>query len=967
VTSLAETVSRLSLQLPDARAAQLLFDRLIADNKSLEPTLQRDPGLLTDVLTLAAWSPLLATTLENNPDYVTWLQRERKIARVRTRDELGESLGRFALIHSQLSPHIMLARFRRRELLRTYLHDIRRTRTIVETTDELSSLADAVLEYGLKLCRQDLDNRYGSPQRIDSQGRISSAEFCVVALGKLGSLELNYASDIDLIFLFSDEGTTAAAGSRGQITNREYFVKLAERLLKLVGEPTGEGASYRIDARLRPHGREGALACSVAEAVDYYQRRAADWELQTLIRARAAAGSIKLFSRFAEAVEDSVYRPNLSVAQALGSVREAKQKIDIQHERSEKGFNVKLGRGGIREIEFIAQALELAFGGDDPWLRTAHTLVTLGRLAERSLISEREHTQLSDAYHFLRALEHRLQMEHGLQTHSVPIEAARRELTARRMNFTGDNALPEFAATLKTHTDNVHAVFARVFAEATDKELPAPRPALIDDTIEHRVAEVARTAAGVFAMRPELHADDECSSRLSELLERELATCANGARATSFLTRIVAAFEKDQEAKPVKAEQLATLIRLSGASEFFGEMIASRPSLIHSLPFGEQPLAPRHYEDELAQAIAGQSSFRDELTALRLKWSELLIEIGARDAAGVEEPAQINRALTELARGAANAALLSSRRELARRFGSLATEPRIAILGLGRLGSGGMDYGSDLDVIVVYDAAAGLAVDGLTQEEAYARITEYFVAALSSITREGVLYRVDLRLRPDGQKGPLATSSAAFINYLEKRAAIWEWLAYVKLRAAAGDIEFGRVIETAARGRIHELAQHADIRQVAAETRRVRERLQKAKAPRRHAELNIKHGAGGMLDVYFAVRYLQLRDNVPDDGDDRTTWRMLQRLREVGAIGEEDFQRMSNGYRLLRQVDHQLRLIVGRSATVPSHDAIAFVEIATRLGYATAKDLRDELVEQMKSIRLAYDNIVVTQTVSLRP
>ena len=955
---LAETVSRLLLPLPDARAAQLLFDRLLAGHASLEHTFQRDPGLLSDVLTIAAWSPLLATTLENNPEYVTWLQRERKDARVRTREELGESLGRFALINSQLNSHIMLARFRRRELLRTYLHDIRRTRTIVETTDELSSLADAILEYGLKLCRQELDNRHGSPQVVDAQGRISSAEFCVVALGKLGSLELNYASDIDLIFLFSDEGMTAAGGARGQITNREYFVKLAERLLRLVGEPTGEGASYRIDARLRPHGREGALACSVAEAVNYYQQRAADWELQTLIRARSAAGSMKPFSRFVRSVEDNVFRPNISVAQALGSVREAKQKIDIQHERSEKGFNVKLGRGGIREIEFIAQALELAFGGDDPWLRTAHTLVTLGRLAERNLISEREHSQLSDAYHFLRALEHRLQMEHGLQTHSVPIEAAKRELAARRMNFTGDNALPEFEAALKTHTDNVQAVFARVFAGATNKDLPTPRPALIDDTTDDRAAEVARTAAKLFSTKPGLLPDDECSARITELLEQELASSPNGARAMSFLSRIAAAFEKDKEAKPVKPEQLAALVRLSSASEFFGEMIASRPALIYSLPCGEQPLAQRHGESELREAVAAQTSFADELIALRLKWSELLIEIGARDAAGTEDLAEINRALTELASGAANAALLSARRELERRHGALGQEPRIAILGLGRLGSGGMDYGSDLDVIVVYDAAAGLMVNGLTQEEAYARLTEYFVAALSSITREGVLYRVDLRLRPDGQKGPLATSSATFMNYLEKRAAVWEWLAYVKLRAAAGDIEFGSAIEMAARGRVHELARQADIRQLAAETRRVRDRLQQAKAPRRHADLNIKHGAGGMLDVYFAARYLQLRDNVPDDGEDRTTRRVLQRLREVGAIDEENFQRMFTGYRLLRQVDHQLRLIVGRSATVPSHDATAFIEIASRLGYSTAKDLRDELVERMRNIRLAYDDIV---------
>src|SRR5205085_1611862 len=194
--SVRETVERLLNQLPEQRTPKLLFDRLLQARGSLERAFLRDPALLSDVLTLAAWSPLLATTIENNPDYVMWLQRERAITRVRTREELGESLGRFALINSQIDPHVILARFRRRELLRTYLHDIRRTRTIVETTDELSSLADTVLEYALKLCRQELDNRYGSPQTIDEQGRMSSTEFSVMALGKLGSGELNYASDI---------------------------------------------------------------------------------------------------------------------------------------------------------------------------------------------------------------------------------------------------------------------------------------------------------------------------------------------------------------------------------------------------------------------------------------------------------------------------------------------------------------------------------------------------------------------------------------------------------------------------------------------------------------------------------------------------------------------------------------------------------------------------------------------------
>src|ERR1041384_8073646 len=264
-----EAVERLLQRLPESHTPRVLYDRLVQNSPSVAKLFERDSGLLLDVLTLAAWSPLLATTLEQNPDYVQWLQRERVEARVRSLDDLSESLARFALTNSTLDPHDMFARFRRRELLRIYLYDIRRVHTVAETTDELSNLADAVLEYALRLSRQRLDNLYGAPQRIDAEGHIAGTDFCVVALGKLGSRELNYASDIDLIFLFSHDGMTAAAGAAGQITNREYFVKLAERLLRIVSAPTGEGAAYRVDVRLRPHGREGALACSFDEAVKY--------------------------------------------------------------------------------------------------------------------------------------------------------------------------------------------------------------------------------------------------------------------------------------------------------------------------------------------------------------------------------------------------------------------------------------------------------------------------------------------------------------------------------------------------------------------------------------------------------------------------------------------------------------------------------------------------------------------------
>jgi glutamate-ammonia-ligase adenylyltransferase len=957
VTVANETLRHLLAQLPDPRAAQLLYDRL-SQHLSIRSQLQKDAGLLSDVLTLAAWSPLLATTLENHPDCVSWLQRERALTRVRTREELEESLGRFALINSQLDPHVMLARFRRRELLRTYLHDIRRARTVVETTEELSILADATLEYALKLARQDLDNRYGAPQVVDAQGRISNAEFCIVALGKLGSYELNYASDIDLLFLFSEAGTTAAGGTRGQVSNREYFVKVGERLLRIVSEPIGEGASYRIDMRLRPHGRDGALACSLDEASRYYRRSAQDWELQALIRSRAAAGSGNLYANFAKLVNERVFRPDIGVGDALANVRLSKEKIDLQRERDEKGFNVKLGRGGIREIEFIAQALQVAYGGNDPWLRAPHTLISLSRLADRELITESEHWQLSDAYNFLRALEHRLQMEQGLQTHSVPNETSRRELVARRMNFSGPGALEQFDEALNTHTGNVHTAFKRVFANRSEssKQPPVPRAALIDDSAGDTEAGSIRFAAGVFAKHFAKPAES-ASEAIAEILRVEADRSLNARRALSLITRVAGSLDKETKSLTITEHELRALVRVCGGSEFLGEMLASNPSLIQVLSPENKLVDSRFELREFVSTDPNHASFAESLDALRRGWSRLFVEIGTRDTQGAISIEQVNRSLNTLAVSSLDASLLIARNELERRYGKLSAEPRWAVLGLGRLGSGGMDYGSDLDVIVVYDSTTPSPVAEATHETVYSRLTEFLVSALSSITHEGYLYRIDLRLRPDGQKGPLAIGSRAFMNYLRTRASIWEWLAYVKLRAVAGDSDFGQALESSARNTVHELARQIDPAQLRAETRRVRNRLEKEKASRRTG-INIKHGPGGMLDVYFATRYLQLRDNVMDHVEDRTTLRMLKSLRAAGSISHQDHQTMFDGYNLLRAVDHQLRLIVGRSATLPALEQPAFADIAQRLGFPTADELESVLIERMKEIRTAYERIM---------
>jgi len=273
-----------------------------------------------------------------------------------------------------------------------------------------------------------------------------------------------------------------------------------------------------------------------------------------------------------------------------------------------------------------------------------------------------------------------------------------------------------------------------------------------------------------------------------------------------------------------------------------------------------------------------------------------------------------------------------------------------------------VDYGSDLDIVIVYDSLVSSPVGSLTQDEAYARLVELMTTALASVTREGYLYRVDLRLRPNGKNGPLVTSSEGFLDYVKQRSAIWEWLAYVKVRAVAGDLELGRMIETHARHAIHERASAMNPDELKQETRRVRERLESEKGKggrsrRGRHEVDIKYSAGGMLDVYFATRYLQLRDDVADEGEDRSTLATLARLEANGSLEAHDYDALSRGYELLRSVDHHLRLIVGKVAALPAADYPAFKEIAKKLDFTTPEDLTATLRERMRAIRAAYDRI----------
>lgn len=890
--------------LPSPEAARRFFEQFSERNPTHCGRLQKDDGLFSDVLALASYSPLLATTLIQNPDYVNWLARKRGDPAVRGKEELLESLARFSLTNSQLEPHVLFARFRRRELLRIFLRDIRRLGTIAEITEEISNLADAILENALRLARQQMDNRYGAPFEKDENGRERPSDLCIVSLGKLGSKELNYSSDIDLLFIYSGDGVTSGTGSRGTVTNREYFVKLAETATQLVGQQTGEGAAYRVDMRLRPHGRVGALALSLRETASYYLNTARSWEQQVLIRSRPSAGDAGIYKAFFAAVEETVFRPGRDEKEALNEVFRSKQNID-KHRQADTLFDVKLGRGGIREIEFIAQALQLAHGGTDKWLRAPHTLISISRLADRGLLTETERSEMSHAYDFLRRLEHILQMEQGLQTHSLPAGSEKLALIAGMMSVADPETLK---ADLEMHTTAVHAAFRRVFGQDERFEFSEPD-----------------ASSAPNAGRPEqarsdgLQNDQDC-----------IRATGRGQRGANSLMATVAA-----------------------RSPKFAQMIAALPNLIvpRTIP---DPATELSDPEALFSRLPTAVDHAHLLEQMRVLWADRLFKIAVADIHRAVTTEESRRFQTTLAEASVAFAIRSAVSSIVKRKDLSLREP--AVLALGKLGSGTLDYDSDLDLIVVYDEASASSE---FNAEAYSRVVEEFVTLLSSMTRHGNLYRVDLRLRPYGKNGPNVTTRAAFVEYVEEKASPWELLAYVQIRGLCGEGTVAAEVEAEVRNAIERRVAREDLSKLKKEARDMRLRLEGTHGrTQRGSDINIKFSSGGLLDVYFVVRYLQLEFPEAVGPGDRSTSAKLNAFRERHILHPDIFDVLASGHNFLSELDHSIRLTIGRTTRFPRANSSAMARIAERMEAASPADLDQQLSFHRINIRAAFDEIL---------
>ena len=447
---------------PDPDTALNLFERLTSSAPDhVLRLLDKHKFLIHYALVVFGYSRFLGETLIQNTDLLPAFLREKNLDRSFSIEDFREALARFRSRSFENDVALLLARFRRREYVRIMLRDVLNIAPLAETTAELSALADVLIEETLREADNELRVRYGPPQHTDSEGRLVDTPFAVLSLGKLGGNELNYSSDIDLLYIFGDGEEIAGAA----ISNQEYFVRLAQRITEILSKVTREGAVFRIDLRLRPQGGEGELAIALQRALRYYARVAHDWEKQAMIKVRYSAGNSRLAREFIRGIQPHVYTEHLNFAAvetALRSRERMRRHRGAATQRLSQGADVKLDHGGIRDIEFLVQCLQRVYGGAEPWLRSGGTMFSLQKLHDKRHISGKDFHELTTSYEFLRRVEHRLQLREGQQTHSLPQHREELAILSRAVGQSPQGGPPDISEAVEERMKAVSEIYKRL-------------------------------------------------------------------------------------------------------------------------------------------------------------------------------------------------------------------------------------------------------------------------------------------------------------------------------------------------------------------------------------------------------------------------------------------------------------------------------------------------------------------------
>jgi glutamate-ammonia-ligase adenylyltransferase len=803
-----------------------------------------------------------------------------------------------------------LRRLRQRVLLRVMARDLGGLADLAEVCGTMSDLAEESIATALDWADAQLAAEFGRPR-----GAAGAAQkLTVVAMGKLGGRELNVSSDIDLVFLYPEEGETDGAR---RVSNHEYFARAGRKLIALLAEVTEDGFAFRVDMRLRPYGESGPLVASFEALENYLVAQGREWERYAWIKARALTGERD--AELAAIVRPFVYRKYLDYA-TLAAMRRLHAEVRREVERRELADHIKLGPGGIREIEFVAQALQLVRGGRDPELAVRPTLEVLERLAARRVLPEEAARELSAAYVFLRGVEHRLQYLDDRQTHSLPGDEPDRGTIAAMCGYA---SWGEFAARLAETRASVTRHFQAVFAETLGDDAgglwqddrAAMQAALAACGFRDAAASAARLAAlragQRYAQLPEdsrrrFDALVPALARAAAATPDPDATLARGLDLVEAVARRAAYLALLAE----HPEALERIARIVSASSWAAEFVTRHPLLLDELLDDRVLYAPPDWPafagalGALLAAHAGDTEA--QMNLLREQHQAQVFRLLAQDLAGllsVERLADHLSALADIALGATLELAWGQMRR--HRDGP----PRFAVIGYGKLGGKELGYASDLDIIFLYDDPDERA------QEVYARLAARVNNWLTTRTSAGVLFATDLRLRPSGTSGLLVSSVAAFEEYQEKQAWVWEHQALTRARFCAGDAAVGAAFE-AIRERI--LRRSRDPRALAQEVLAMRARMHEAH-PNPSGLFDVKHDPGGMIDLEFAVQYLVLAHahQHPRLTGNLGNIALLGMAGELALIPPELARRCQDAYRELRRVQHALRLGGAQYARVP--------------------------------------------------
>lgn len=903
-------VTALLPSLPNPDDAIYFLNRLIAEAPEASRQITEDASALRYALTVFAYSHFLADSIIRFPEWLIEIAAVRDLHRGFLAEQYEELLAKFLAARSRkggLPRSIDLALFRRRQLLRILLRDVLQFADVSETTEDLSNLADAILNATWRSVRRELAVEKTAP---------AGAEFSVIALGKLGGRELNYSSDIDLIFVYSGDPAACA----------EFFRAAANRMTDMLSTYTEEGMCYRVDLRLRPDGRFGEVCHSLEGAKQYYASRGRDWELQMLIKARVAAGDPRPGRELLEFVEPLIYRTTTdfrtieAVSETRARIHE-KLRADRQRQSNPGGPDVKLAKGGIRDIEFLVQCLQRLHGGRDHWVRHGGTLLALSRLRDKELLSPLEYARLASAYQFMRHLEHRLQFDEDRQTHTLPESKDEIDLLARKMPSAGLPSAGTLERELDHHFSSVQDLYDRVIHSRL--AAPVPEPSAIDQTKE--MAEIAPTPQPEAPEAPEevrpvraefpsanlrRFLDQRAPALAQRIAESDVARgpiTLNDDAFESYLEKAVAnpawldLLEND-------AEVARCTIDLFEHSHYFADQLVRHPELI----------------DEV-RAACGARQGRDgfdvplDPDSLRRFFREQMVRI---QSDSVYHRVSVFRTLertSELAEAVMKAAYQTAIADPGIPPSSIEYTPsnQMMVVALGRLGMMEFDLGSDADIVFV------IPDDDAHETEFWTAVAERMISVISAYTGDGVVFTIDTRLRPNGRSGALVQTEGAYKEYFAEHAEAWEGITYMKARAVAGNIERA----TQFLGEIQEI----DWRRVGqngrsrAELARMRARLEREQGSRNP----LKAAPGGYYDIDFALMYLRLKSagvfykvlNTPA---------RIDVIEKMGHLEREEAKFLRDAATFYRAVDHGLRILTGHAeGRLPTNRA--HVEVLTDL------------------------------------